>query len=90
MGRGGNSHGSQEEGDNSLQEKQGALLYVSIKMENTTNSTGLTRDIFPHVYGSSFPLVSSWDPSKAVILIHTHFSISVFPLWVGLGSSFYC
>ncbi|RYQ99107.1 hypothetical protein Ahy_B07g086974 isoform A [Arachis hypogaea] len=82
MGHGGNLHNGTEEeeeegggGENnnkndSIQEKQGSLLYVSIKMENTTssNNTGLNNgDLFPHVYGS-FPLVSSWDPSKALSL----------------------
>ncbi|MED6123640.1 hypothetical protein PIB30_051051 [Stylosanthes scabra] len=71
MGHGGNLHNGTEEeennNDNSIEEKQGSLLYVSIKMENTTSSNNNNGDLFPHVYGS-FPLVSSWDPSKALSL----------------------
>ncbi|KAG4989307.1 hypothetical protein JHK85_032290 [Glycine max] len=59
----------------------GGQLYVSLKMENHK----LTGDLVPHVYGS-VPLVGSWDPSKAVILIP-----NLFFLWkesVALGNGF--
>lgn len=71
------SDGNEEEGEMVQQHVQGALLYVSLKMENPNPNPNptLAGELLPHVYGS-FPLVSSWDPSKAVILILTHFSIS--------------
>ena len=57
----------------------GGQLYVSLKMENHK----LTGDLVPHVYGS-VPLVGSWDPSKAVILIPTLFFLWFVCYWVCL------
>lgn len=71
---------SKEEGDR--HEQEGEQLYVSLKMENRN----LTGDLVPHVYGS-FPLVASWDPSKAVILLHTHLSIFL-PIILGPSCSY--
>lgn len=62
----GGSHESKEDRDNL--EQAGGQLYVSLKMENRK----LTGDLVPHVYGS-VPLVGSWDPSKAVIMLFLGF-----------------
>ncbi|KAG4935215.1 hypothetical protein JHK84_049410 [Glycine max] len=67
--------GSKEERDRL--DHAGGQLYVSLKMENRK----LTGDLVPHVYGS-VPLVGSWDPSKAVILIPTLFFISLIFFWL--------
>ncbi|XP_019456566.1 PREDICTED: 6-phosphofructo-2-kinase/fructose-2,6-bisphosphatase-like isoform X1 [Lupinus angustifolius] len=48
------------------QQVHDALLYVSLKIENLNNTNKpIHTQLFPHVYGS-FPLVSSWDPHKAL------------------------
>ncbi|KAL1348808.1 hypothetical protein AAHE18_07G107200 [Arachis hypogaea] len=74
MGHGGNLHNGTEEeeggGENnnkndSIQEKQGSLLYVSIKMENTTssNNTGLNNEYRVLVESSRvspYDLAASW------------------------------
>lgn len=64
------------------------LLYVSVKMENT-NLAPLPSNLFPHVCFSSSLLGPSLDPSIAVILIHTHFTISFLLFWVPLSFSYY-
>ena len=69
--------GSKEERDRL--DHAGGQLYVSLKMENHK----LTGDLVPHVYGS-VPLVGSWDPSKAVILIPTLFFLWFVCYWVCL------
>lgn len=73
----GGTEGSKERVED--QALAGGQLYVSLKMENSK----LTGDLVPHVYGS-VPLVGSWDPSKAVILIPPHFSFSFSSFWVSL------
>lgn len=73
--------GSSKEADEGSKERvedqAGGQLYVSLKMENCK----LTGQLVPHVYGS-VPLVGSWDPSKAVILITSHLSNCIFYFWV--------
>lgn len=65
----GSSHGSESRGEENL-DLAGGQLYVSLKMENFK----LKGELVPHVYGS-VPLVGSWDHSKAVIILLTHYAL---------------